>query len=208
MPEAKSIEQILPTQETVKIKKNNKYIELLNKNFTLVAVLIAVVIFVIGYLLVIAPKWKVRSTKNQQLNLSLQQISGLELQSNFLSQYSSQLLNFEPKEERKIAMALPDEFDLPSIVVQLSKLASDYKFILENISVDELGSNGVDITNLKRVDIEMTVNGVDGSGYGEFSKFIEAIESSIMIFDVKAISFTPDEDGYRLELSTYYYPKQ
>jgi len=170
--------------------------------------LVGVIILYIGYYFVIVPKWEVKSNKETVLLQLEGEVNKLKSDGNFLSQYSSKIIEFTPDEERKLNLALPSRFDLSSIVVQLSRLASEYKFIVENIEANEVVANGLGDSKLKRVDINMTVISSAGNDYGNFGRFIEALESSLMIFDVKAISFSPDEVGYKLELSTYYYPSK
>jgi Tfp pilus assembly protein PilO len=166
----------------------------------------AIIILIVGYFTVISPKLKIKEGRAKVLSTLSKEVRSMQSESESLSRYSDNLLEFTSKEEWFLSLALPDEFDLPSIVVQLTKLASDNKFIVNNIAAEPVNSNGVTSGNLKKVDIEMSVNGVEGSDYGNFSNFIDALESSIMIFDVNSISFTPNEIGYKLELSTYYYP--
>ena len=207
MAEIPEINRIIENPNSAK-EADKKSAELLNRYFRLIIFLAVVIVLAIGYWLVLAPKWENKIEKNQNL-LSLRgQVDKLKADSDFLSQYSSKIIDFTPAEERQLSLALPDEFDLPSIIVQLTKLASDYKFIVEDIQAEEVGANGLADKNIKRVDIEMSVSGVGGNDYGNFSKLIEALESSLMIFDVKAISFTPQEAGYKLELSTYYYNRK
>lgn len=207
MAETKEISKIIEDQ-TNTIKTGNKYAEALNRYFKLVILFLAAVVLVLGYYLVIAPKWQIKSDKEASL-LSLQnEVDKLKADSDFLSQYSSKIIEFTPDEERKLNLSLPSEFDLSSTIVQLTRLASANNFIVENIQASEATENGLNDNNIKRVDIEMTVSGIGGNDYGSFGKFIEALESSLMVFDVKAISFTPEEAGYKLELSTYYYPNK
>lgn len=187
---------------------NKKYAEFLNKYFKFVVILLVIIVVISGYYLIISPKWQSKKAKDEAL-LSLQnEVNKFKADSDFLSQYSSKIIEFTPEEERKLSLALPSEFDLPSIIVQMTKLASTHKFIVGNIQADEVLANGLNDKNLKRVDLEMTINGVAGNNYGDFGRFITALESSLMIFDVKSISFTPEEIGYKLELSTYYYPNK
>ena len=207
MAEVQEVNRIIENQNSSK-QADKKSAELLNRYFRLIVFLAVIVVLAVGYWLVLAPKWEIKIKKNQNLSALQDSVNKLKADSDFLSQYSSKIIDFTPTEERQLSLALPDEFDLPSIIVQLTKLASDYKFIVEDIQVEEVGANGLADKNIKRVDIEISVSGVGGNDYGNFSKLIEALESSLMIFDVKAISFTPQEVGYKLELSTYYYAKK
>ena len=136
------------------------------------------------------------------------EVKALESNSQFLSKYSDQLIGFTPEEEKKLSLALPDNFDLPSIIIQLSKLASDHRFVVENIEAEEINSNGLKSSLIKRVDIRASISGIKSGDYDDFYRFIGALESSLMIFNVQAISFDPQNSKYQIELSTYYYPKQ
>lgn len=191
-----------------KTNTNKKIIEALNKYFKLIVILVGVIVLYIGYYFVIIPKWELKSDKDIAMTALQSEVDKLKMDSDFLSKYSSKIIEFSPEEERKLNLALPSSFDLPSIVVQLSQLASEHKFIVESINANETAVNGLNYKNIKRVDIEMTVLGTSGNDYGSFGRFISAVESSLLIFDVRAISFSPDEAGYKLELSTYYYPNK
>lgn len=204
MVELSEINQIAVGQKALK-KADNKYAEFFNRYFRLITFLVMAAVLAVGYLAVLAPQWEIKTKKSQNLSALEENVRKLKTDSEFLSQYSSKIIEFTPAEERQLSLALPNEFDLPSIIVQLTKLASDYKFIVENIQAEEVRANGLTDKNIRRVDIKMSVNGIKGNDYSNFSKLIEALESSLMIFDVKAISFTPKEIGYKLELSTYYY---
>ncbi|OGY44134.1 MAG: hypothetical protein A3B89_03245 [Candidatus Buchananbacteria bacterium RIFCSPHIGHO2_02_FULL_40_13] len=189
----------------VKKEPDKKYAEFLNRYFKLIVILIGLVVLFAGYYIVILPKWEMNLERSVDLSTLQNEVYKLQTESEFLSQYSNQIIEFTPVEERQLALALPSVFDLPSIIIQLTKLASDHKFIVESIQADEASANNLSDSRLKKVDIEMAVSGLASNDYGSFSQFIEALESSLMIFDVKAISFTPAKSGYKLELATYYY---
>lgn len=207
MAEVKDISKMVDL-ENHKTEPKKKYAEALNKYFKFIVLLVAIVILVVGYYLVIIPKFELKASDDQSLIKLQNEVEKLKLDSDFLSKYSSKIIEFTPEEERKLNLALPSQFDLSSVIVQLTKLASDHKFIVENVQANETSASGVNDSKIKRIDLEMTVSGLGGNDYGNFGKFIEALESSLMVFDVRAISFTPEESGYKLELSTYYYPEK
>lgn len=207
MAEIKDISKVIADPQA-KNKKSKKYAEALNKYFKLIVILVAVLVLMAGYYLVISPKMEIKAAKDKSLLELQSEVDQLKADSDFLSKYSSKIIEFTPEEERKLNLALPSEFDLSSIIVQLTRLASEHKFMVENVQTSEVSVNGLNDNNVKRIDIEMTVSGVGGNDYGNFGRFIEALESSLMIFDVKSISFTPEKIGYQLELSTYYYPNK
>lgn len=188
-------------------KSVNQYAKLLNQYFKFIAIFVFVILTIVGYMIIIKPKLEIKSVKVDKLASLTAEVKSLQSNSDLLSGYSDKIIEFSPEDERKLSQSLPDEFDLPSIVVQLSSLASDNEFIVEDIQIEPVVTSGLLDKNIKRVDIQMSVSGVGGNDYGKFSKLIKALEGSLMIFDVRAISFVPDDIGYQLELSTYYYPQ-
>lgn len=206
MAEIKEISNIIETQNNKTELKKKYAAEALNKYFKIVVILVAIIILLIGYYLIIVPQWEMKSDQERYLVALQGEVNKLKADSDFLSKYSSKIIEFTPEEERKLNLALPSDFDLSSMIIQLTKLASEHKFVVENIQANEASVSGLSDSKIKRIDISMTISGLGGNDYGNFGKFIEAMESSLMIFDVRAISFTPKEAGYNLELSTYYYP--
>ncbi len=207
MSEKQEISEIIESKNDL-TDKDKKFSEALNKYFKLIVVFVVVTVLSAGYYFVIIPKLDLKSKKDQNLASLQSEVNKLKADSDFLSKYSSKIIEFTPDEDRRLSLALPNSFDLSSIIVQLSRLTSESKFILENIQVNEAAVSGVGDSKIKRVDIELAVSGLSGSDYGSFGKFVESLESSLMIFDVRAISFTPEDGGYKLELSTYYYPSK
>ena len=209
MPEKINIDNLINVQKPSVQATTNKLAELANQYYKLILLLIAAVILIAGYFLVLVPKWEAKNVRNDSLMELQGRVSQLQANSEFLSKYSSNALEYQPTEERMLSLALPDEFDLPSIIVQLTKLAGEHNFIAKNIEAAESLSGVAGNSKIKKVDIKLTVTGVDGgSDYSNFSAFVGALESSLMIFDVKAISFAPNNPEYQMELSTYYYPKK
>jgi Tfp pilus assembly protein PilO len=189
-------------------KPGQKYAALLNQYFKPISIFVFIVLIVFGYIIAIVPKMQAKSARVDTLDALAREVKELQADSDLLSRYSDKIIEFTPEEERKLSQALPDAFDLPSTVVQLSQLAGDNDLVIENISAEPVVVNGLSDSNIKRVDIDLSVNIIGGNDYGKFARFITALESSLMIFDVRAISFVPKEVGYKLELSTYYYSKR
>ncbi|PJE58475.1 MAG: hypothetical protein COU81_00550 [Candidatus Portnoybacteria bacterium CG10_big_fil_rev_8_21_14_0_10_36_7] len=204
MPEINEISEIIEDNNIP--EPQNKYAEALNKYFKVVLILVAIIVFVAGYYWVIIPKLKIKADKDQGLAVLQAEVDQLKVDSDYLSKYSSTLIEFTPEEDHKLNLALPNDFDLPSILVQLTTLASSHGFVADNISANESSANVSSDSNIKRVDLAMKVTSANGNNYDNFGRFIAALESSLLIFDVRSISFRPDEIGYKLELVTYYYP--
>lgn len=210
MPEKINIDNLIGGQQSPTRKTaTNQLAELANRYYKIIIFVFAVSVMAAGYFLLLVPKWDVKNTRNDSLTALQGRVSELYANSEFLSKYSSNVLDYQPIEERMLSLALPDEFDLPSIIIQLTKLASEHDFIAKNIEAAESLSGVAGNSRIKKVDIKLTVSGTDsGIDYSNFGNFVAAIESSLMVFDVKAISFSPDNPDYQLELSTYYYPKK
>ena len=107
----------------VKKEPDKKYAEFLNRYFKLIVILIGLVVLFAGYYIVILPKWEMNLERSVDLSTLQNEVYKLQTESEFLSQYSNQIIEFTPVEERQLALALPSVFDLPSIIIQLTKFS-------------------------------------------------------------------------------------
>ncbi|MEK7167595.1 MAG: hypothetical protein AAB791_01180 [Patescibacteria group bacterium] len=189
-----------------------------NSVFLSLMALIALIIIIAGYFLLIKDSYSqlVVSRKDQLAQLT-QMKDSLQTQKSQLQNPANATLTFAPSEERLVNLALPDEFDLSSALIQLEGLAKNSGFAISAISSEEAkpvpavenGTKPVK-TNLnnnevKKIDLRLELV---GDGYDSFRKLISDLESSIMFFDVEAVEMGKDSSSYRLSLSTYSYLKK
>lgn len=210
-----------------KEKKSSNNLDLfLGANFKWVLVFLVIIILVLGYFIILQePISRLKDSYNQKLPALVKIVKILEERKVFLSQNLNTGLSFTPSEEHLLSSALPGSFDFSSILIQIASLVKEFNFMVNNVVISEVkeaapaalpeeglaadADTGIiaksavqaDALGLKKVNIDLEVS---GGNYDDFKRLIEALESSRMIFDVKAVNFSGSE-SYKLNLVTYYY---
>jgi Tfp pilus assembly protein PilO len=184
-----------------------KIFKVLNKYFHWIILILVLIIFIFGYLLVVGPAYDKLYQKRQVDLVGLENtISGLKESQASSLQFINRTVDFTDQERELMSLALPNKFDLPSLMVQLEALASRRGFWVESISVNEPKKSHTAVSErLHKVNIDMSVVGGD---YRSFKKFLGAMEDSIMVFDILTIDFgSLDSDNFQYDLNfvTYYY---
>lgn len=161
-----------------------------------------VVILILGYLFLIRDQYRFFiDLKNKQIPTIEEQIEVMVEQRDFFINNSNQLVNFSFNEENILDFVLPNEFNLSSLMVQISSLARSYNILVNDIKVEEPAARLV-VSGVNKVIIrlELTVN-----NYNDWKNFLNAMENSAMIFNIVGINFSQDSSIYNLEIETYYY---
>jgi Tfp pilus assembly protein PilO len=181
---------------------------LINQFFTPVVLMVILVVLLAGYLLVVKAEYRRLADRQQDLSNLERLVGDLRDKQRILEQYRARAFQFSASEEKLLNLALPNEFDFSSLVMQLKGLADKYNFLINDIKVSDTDgqlaaaqANG-NKTPLKKVDIEIVVS---ADSYDKFKSFLAGLESSIMFFDIVAVDFASDRPVYTLDLITYYY---
>lgn len=191
-----------------------------NRVFLLLMVLIALIIVLAGYFLIIKDSYsRLVMSRKSQLNELIQLKDSLQAQKSQLQNPANLALAFTASEERLVNLALPDEFDLASVLIQLEGLAKNSGFAIKAVSAEEAklvpaaenSSTGQTAAKtdsnsrqVKKVNLKLELV---GNGYDSFRKLISDLESSIMFFNVEAMEIGKDSSAYRFNLAAYYYLK-
>lgn len=178
---------------------------LISQFFAPIIFLLVVVILAGGYFFIIRVQYTTL-VKSRDIDLVAleKQISDLNQQLSVFSNYAKEDVGFTDKDRDLLARALPDRFDFPSIVVQFTALAKDYDVEVLSINIKESLKDDVywpQNPALRKANISVEVF---VENYDKWRRFIKALESSVMIFDVQSINFS-GVSNYSLELATYYY---
>ncbi|MBU1255284.1 type 4a pilus biogenesis protein PilO [Patescibacteria group bacterium] len=98
------------------------------------------------------------------------------------------------KEADKLFLALPNEKDIPFLLVQFESLASSNGLLLDSISFEEIEKKKTtseetvqDSDKLFYFTANVKVNG----SYDAFKNYLKALENSVRAIDVYSINFTP-----------------
>ncbi|HNW09555.1 MAG TPA: hypothetical protein PK619_02095 [bacterium] len=177
----------------------------INQFFAPIVFLLVVVILVGGYFFIIRVQYA-NLVKSRDVDLTglEKEITKLNQELVLFSQYVKEDVGFTDKDRELLSRALPDKFDFPSIVVQFTALAQKYDVEVLSINIKEnLKDEAYWPQNpaLKKVNINV---GVFVENYDKWRRFIKALESSVMVFDVQSISFS-SASNYSLDVAAYYY---
>ncbi len=123
------------------------------------------------------------------------------------------LVSYEeiPKSEiDRLSKVLPDSIDTVRLAVDLDTIASRYGIFIKNVKVDTgAGQNSTMITlpeSAKPYE-KVVVSFSFVSNYQNFRKFLEDLEKSLRIMNVKAMTFQSSEAGlydHQLSVETYW----
>jgi Tfp pilus assembly protein PilO len=186
---------------TKEIKNGEKIIYIMERYFKWIALILFIVVLTIGYFVVLKDKYDAYM-ESKNITLAGMEESIKNAASDKIAMQNIKKANISTDEENLLYMAVPKTFDFNSIVSQLTALSSAYNFSVNNIEVakgDET-EDAVSGQNIKSARISMSIS---GGNYEEFKRFLSAIETSSMIFDVLSVNFSAGQ-SYDLVIKSYY----
>lgn len=181
--------------------------DLVSRFFKTTLLVLFLIILILGYFLVIQSQYQdLIKTKYTTLPELESGIASLAANREAMAKYLADGGRFSPAEERLVNLALPDEFDLSSVLLQLDGLARKNNFVLAQTDINENTAKNKDqSTPLKEVMININLAGGD---YNDLLSFIGDVEKSLMFLNVNSIRFVGRSNaatGYELVISAYYY---
>ena len=183
------------------INNGEKIIYIVERYFKWIALIIFVVVLVLGYWVVLKDKYGAYM-ESKNITLSGMEESIRNAENDKIAMQNTRKIDISADEENLMYMAVPKAFDFNSIVSQLTSLSSAYNFSVNNIEVakgDET-ENVASGQNIKSARISMSIS---GGNYEEFKRFLSAVETSAMIFDVLSVNFSAGQ-SYDLVIKSYY----
>jgi Tfp pilus assembly protein PilO len=152
---------------------------------------------------------KVLSAENAQFDEAL--VRARELQSvrdELLSRYNT----FTTENLDRVEKILPDNVDNVRLILDLDGIASQYGIVIRDLSIpnnrggsDVVGEAVVIESSLGKIELNFNFT----SSYEDFKKFLNDLEQSLRIVDIKKISIKPkDLEGdlmdFDLNIETYW----
>jgi hypothetical protein len=116
-------------------------------------------------------------------------------------------VNVIPQADRSLlAYALPNIPDAPGLAIQLNSIAIKSGVRMSGVdvaagSVSTSGEEGSSQQLVKPLDIAYTVEKIT---YDKLKILLSSLESSLRMFDILSLSFSPSSGSISLELRTYY----
>jgi hypothetical protein len=169
--------------------------------------------------LFIIPQWSSVKTLRKEVNDKKQEIAKIEELLIKTQQLQEEYQAVE-EEATKIFLALPEQADLPHLLVQFEALASSNGLLLEGISFSQTGQEsqggsqggtrplgqseaGAGQTSKKISGFPSLAVNVSLSGsYPAFKTYLSALEKSVRSIDVQSIDFGLGQEGQETETLT------
>ncbi|OGY43322.1 MAG: hypothetical protein A3J62_00375 [Candidatus Buchananbacteria bacterium RIFCSPHIGHO2_02_FULL_38_8] len=183
-------------------KKKVTFSQFLIRYYKLVITLLVVLIGVGGYYL-LEPKYQAVTAEGRyKLDLLREEKQN---RTSYLRDLKILMENYNEisqDEVERLNQVLPNEKDIPGLFVQLQALAEEQGFILTSVNISQAASAKDAISDkIKRLNVSLNLIGRD---YDSLKEFLDLIEYNLRLFDVNAVYFSPDSEGYAINLFTYY----
>ena len=190
------------------------------QHFLLASVGIFVIIFLLGYLLLIGPAIGKIDAANRMTRLNLELVA----KKAYLANLDDLLTNYRkiPAEDvDKIQGMIPFEDDLPGLMVDIDAVAKKNDMNLASISFSgglgtgPAGAAGTASPSEGAADvlagpaglIPISINmSVENADYARFKNFLQSIERHLRIFDILSMSINPSGAQYVISMRTYVHP--
>ncbi len=199
-------------------KNRDSLNSLLKTYFSLFMLLLVILVLVVGYLLILRPKYQA-TLKTIHDNYAQQQ--------EYYASQSEKLASLKALNEfyKKIGTAdlakfnslLPDQYAKEKLFGELEETITRNGFVVKSINLvdsdsPEPGAEGAAADagpaispQLGQIKVQLSLGAVDYIG---FKNLLRLLEANLRLFDVTQVSFSPDSEATALTLTTYYYKKQ
>lgn len=181
--------------------KSDNLRRLIAKNQKKMALILAVLIVLVGYILFLQTPLTLY-LKNFTILLNLNrrvEVAQVDLAN--AKNYSNALYHLTTTETRWLDMSLAEKPEFSSLLINLTSLTRRAGFTVANIDLAETSSKSV-VGNIGKVVVNLSLK---GGSYEELKSLIELVESSAMLMDVTSIKFNAQATTYDLTLVVYYY---
>jgi Tfp pilus assembly protein PilO len=212
-----------------------KMADFLSRFFTYIAIFFGAVVLIVGYLLLIQPKWnEVRETGIFDYN---KEVKNKEEAEKYLARLKSSLEKFKgvnSSDIEKLKKSLPPEEGIGDLFIVMESIGKTSGFKLSSIDVSKgeslaalnqavvpaaAGSQvkakeNLPLTqNIYALNISLVFSG--SAEYEDMKILLGNIEKELRIMDIESLSFSPsgnasssEESEYNINLTTYYYKTQ
>lgn len=144
--------------------------------------------------------------QKQQHEESLLEISNIENKKNELQK---KFENMPASEKSSIEKIIPDNLNFVKLVSDIDSVASKYGISIDNVSSSEISPPSEDGTTESdgRIYRSAKVGFVFTSSYDDFKKFMNDLENSLRILDIRSVTIQPLEKGlynFDVNFETYW----
>jgi Tfp pilus assembly protein PilO len=176
-----------------------------------VSIGIAIVVFLIGYALVLHPKLQeARDFSVSNYELELKEKEKLEEKLDYLVGLSSQRSRVSKSKIDKISEILPEKAATPQLITSVEGIAQESGVTIEGIEMsildDYIAEDEQSIANPLPSTVgivEFNLSLATGP-YEQVKLFLENLENSLRILDVIALMYSPLEENYSIIFRSYF----
>lgn len=205
----KKEENLVETKQNVLYLKIRSYtVGFVIKHYQLLVMGLVLLILLIGGVSLIWPKYhEISDMKNISLagkeNL-------LKVKTDLLKSLQSSEIDYQKIENEsinKVYESLPNNIDIPGILVQMEKLTLKNDVVLLAIDINEETLPTTEAAQqspskiIKKAKISLNLQ---GTSYESFKGLLNDLEYNLRIVDIDSITFSPDFKSISINLVTYY----
>lgn len=195
--------------------------EITTEHFRFLVAIIIVIIFAIGWTVLISPKYElIQNNGALYYRRSVKKLEGQKQYLEQLKQLEKDYQDLNHESLKNLEYILPTEKDTAALLSQLETLAKDNDLDVITIDVsapdtETTQKKAADIQNeqeeltrkfsnedIKTLNIALSVTGIDS--YMELRQFVEEIEKNMRLLDLKAFQYQSGQEVYAFDLTTYY----
>ena len=174
--------------------------------YYLVAIIVVVILLAIGSLIMMVvysgDDISAMVTKRQE------SLAGKQVE---LAKLTAMKTDYEQLEQssQKILEVLPEDKNLPEIILQLEELAKKNNLTMTNINIAEDKPVAENNQNAKKVTIKKVIltTNLSGGDYFTLKNYLMDIEKNVRLLDIQSLAYSPVNNSYDLMLNTYYLEK-
>jgi Tfp pilus assembly protein PilO len=184
------------------IKSSDRFNRLFIKFFWLIILVIVLAVLAAGWFLLLGSQVSTLLEMPKTLQALSVQEQLLEQKKAALDELAQAPPLLSPVEEKLLDLILPSELDFPSIAEHFLALGRSNNFTISSVDVSPSADNGSDLgsgnSHLKSATINL---GISIGSYGEFRRFLQLLENSVMVANIYSVSFPLSGAS----IVTYYY---
>ncbi len=174
--------------------------------YYLVAVVVVVLFLAIGSLIMIMVY-----SGNDISEMLLKKQESLTAKQAELEKLKAMKTNYEQLEQssQKILEVLPEDKNLPEIILQLEELARKNNLTMTNINIAEDKQTTANEQKTNKLNVKKVVltTNLTGGDYFTLKSYLMDVEKNVRLLDIQSLAYSPITNSYDLMLGSYYLEK-
>lgn len=161
----------------------------------------------------VLPKWEevsVLRAEQSKYQDAIEKTTAIETKKNDLLAKFNEI---KSEDRARIESLIPDNFDFVRLVSQIDGVGSRYGISIDKVQYREHDAsvgNSIGEAQPPKIYRSASISFTFNSTYENFNKFMNDLEKSLRILDVKSIRISPTESGaysFDMEIDTYWFAK-